>query len=266
MCKEYLDKVNFEGVEDDNMDISEVIGKYTRKQEVFDEACEIRRKYNELKERNRINNHILKEELKEKDIFTQIEEEKENIINHTRDELLNDLSNKRFTYEFLSKYDARNFVLGKYCSCCAHLEGSGNGIMKASILHPDCQNLVIKNEEGKIIAKSTLYINREGGYGVFNNVEINNSVKPEDKIQIYKKYIKAINAFANRYNELNKENPLTQINIGMGFNDLKSYIEHYNEKADVKLIGIDFRLYGNGELNHAGDWQQNQYIIWKKKK
>ena len=31
--------------------------------------------------------------------------------------------------------------------------------MKASILHPDCQNLVIRNSDGRIIAKSTLYIN-----------------------------------------------------------------------------------------------------------
>ena len=60
---------------------------------------------------------------------------------------LNEVANDKFTYEFLSKYDPRNFTLGKYCSCCAHLEGVGYGIMRASILHPDCQNLVIKNLE-----------------------------------------------------------------------------------------------------------------------
>ena len=108
-------------------------------------------------------------------------------ISDTKDilKILNDLASKKFTYEFLSKQDALNYVLGKYCSCCSHLEGVGYSVMRASILHPDCQNLIIRNDKGQVVAKSTLYINRKERYGVFNNIEINeliDEIKPTKKI------------------------------------------------------------------------------------
>ena len=172
---------------------------------------------------------------------------------------LNKIANSEFSYEFLSKNDPRNFVLGKYCSCCAHIEGMGIGIMKASILHPECQNLVIRNKDGKIIAKSTLYINRKQGYGVFNNVEINNSISDEKiKKLIYIKYKEAVKAFAERYNELNKNNPIKKINVGMNLNDLSIEIKENSDKSNELLKGINFGSYGG----YNGDWQNEQYIIW----
>jgi len=266
MAEAYLKENAFIGVDNTNVDIAKEIGKFTRNQGSFDEAVNIRKDYDELKEKGKINDHILGEELKENDIFTQIEKERENILNSTKDTLttLNELANKKFTYEFLSKHDPKNFVLGKYCSCCAHLEGVGIGIMKASIIHPDCQNLVIRDSKGEIIAKSTLYVNREQGYGVFNNVEINNNVIDEKtKKEIYDKYKEAVNAFARRYNEINKDKPIKQINVGMNLNDLSDQIKENNMVSNEILEGIHFSAYYG---KYDGDWQGEQYIVWQNDK
>ena len=266
MCKEYLSSARFNNVNSFNKDIAETISLYTKRQESFDYATEIREEYLSLKEDNKINDHLLKEELKEKDIFQQIDEEREKTLNNTKETLiiLNELANKRFTYEFLSKYDPKNFVLGKYCSCCAHLEGAGHGIMKASILHPDCQNLVIKDYKGKIIAKSTLYINRSQGYGVFNNVEIDHRFIGDKNAMkmIHDKYIEAVSAFATEYNKKNPAKPLTQINVGMGLNDLTELLKKHEKKSSTILKGINFSQFGG----YNGDWQNEQYIVWENNK
>jgi len=256
MCREYLSKSNFDGVDDSTMDIAEEIAKYTHMQESFDTASKIRKEYLNLRETNKINDHILKESL-----FSKIEGARKQILDDIKDSLsnLSQLANESFSYEFLSKYDPRNFVLGKYCSCCAHLEGAGSGIMKASILHPDCQNLVIRNGKGQIIAKSTLYINRKQGYGVFNNVEINTNIRdPKIKKIIYLKYKEAVEAFATRYNEINKNSPINQINVGMNLNDLSEHLKANDQKSGDILSGINFGDFGGYE----GDWQKEQYIVW----
>ena len=108
-----------------------------------------------------------------------------------------------------------------------------------------------------------MYINREQGYGVFNNVEISSSIN--NKRAIYNQYIKAINDFADKYNELNKDKPLKKINVGMGLNDLDGIISEKNEKSSV-LEGIEFSDYGISGQSYNGDWQNAQYIIWEKDK
>ena len=256
MCKNYFAESNFENVSEDNKDISETISYYTRNQESFDEAVRIRNEYLSLRNSGMIDDYLLNEPL-----MSELEEIKEDIIKDARETVgtLNKASNELFTYEYLSKYDPRNFVLGKYCSCCAHLEGIGHGIMKASILNPDCQNLVIKDKKGKIIAKSTLYVNREQGYGVFNNVEINNNIQTKEiKKKIYKVYMEAIEDFANRYNEKNPDKPLSVITVGLSMNDLKFEIAANNEESEI-LNGINFEKYGGYE----GNWQGLQYVVWR---
>ena len=168
-----------------------------------------------------------------------------------------------FTFEFLSKYDATNFVLGKYCSCCSHLEAAGLSIVKASILHPDCQNLVIRNKDGEIIAKSTLYINKKEGYGIFNTIEVDEKITPEEKKQIFKKYMQAVTLFAEKYNKENKRNPLKQINVGVRKHDLLQELEKYTQTSKTILKGIDFSIYGKNTFYYEGDWKHGQRIVWK---
>ena len=225
--------------------------------DISEKADYVRNKYIGLKKSGMVEDHILGEEL-----FEEIDEERKGILESAEAclEDLFDVIDNKFTYEFLSKYDALNFVLGKYCSCCSHIEGAGKGIMKATIIHPDCQNLVIRNESGRVIAKSTLYINRKEGYGVFNNVEINNYIRDDEtKFLIYKKYLEAVDAFAKKYNNKYPETPLKQINVGMSLNDLNEQLGENNEKASELLQGLDFSLFGG----YSGDWQNGQYVIWR---
>lgn len=262
-CKEYLSSVKFAGINSRVKDIADEISRFTRNQSSFNDAKEIREEY--LK--RGIKNHILDEELVEKNVFDFIDEKRLEVLENLGDilGLLNELSNKKFTYEYLSKYDSKNFVLGKYCSCCSHLEGVGYGIMKASILHPDCQNLVIRDEKGNIIAKSTLYVNREQGYGVFNNVEIDNRIKDlKTKELIFKKYVMAIYEFVNKYNEKNADNPILQVNVGANLNDLEEVLSKYCVKSYDILEGIHFSNYGKDSKRYDGDWKKDgQYILYK---
>ena len=76
--------------------------------------------------------------------------------------------------------------------------------------------MVIKDKNGKIIAKSTLYVNRKQGYGVFNKVKISSSIKnPKELEYIYIKYKETVEKFAETYNEKYPQRKLKQINVGM---------------------------------------------------
>lgn len=266
MASKFREKRKFEGVDQTNVDLSEVIGKYTFDQSVFGEAASIRSEYLKRRAEGLVSDHIL-EDVNSCEIFDHIEKLKNNITQDIGDVMsdLNKISNNKFTFEYLSKYDPNNFVLGKYCSCCSHLESVGYSIVKASILHPDCQNLVIKNNQGRIIAKSTLYINRSQGYGVFNNVEINTTIKNEKDIRmIYECYLKAVNQFAYMYNQKYPNNPLKQINVGMDNNDLGELLNKNHIKETNLLEGLNFTQFGKVNQLHSGDWQHDQRILWKK--
>ena len=174
-----------------------------------------------------------------------------------------DLANRRFTYEFLSKSDPINFVLGKLCSCCAHLEGAGNGIMRASIVHPDVQNIVIRDKNGVIVAKSTLYVNRKEGYGVCNNVEVNNNVDDADRKLIYLKYKKAVETFAEKYNAKYPDSPLKTITVGMNLNDLSDEIKESDTESNILYRALDYGRYAYNGHGYTGDSNVSQYIIWQ---
>lgn len=260
--KEYFSEVCFIGVDETNKDIAEVLGNHTRKQESFDNAVSIRNEYLKLKENKIVDDHILGEELSDK-------------IDNIRNQIIGDVSislkllskkaNDSFTYEFLSKEDPENFVLGRYCSCCSHIEGFGYGIMKASILHPDCQNIVIRDEDNSIVGKTTIYVNRKQGYGVLNSIQIKTNLSYKTQRKIYSKILEAINSFAIKYNEKN-EIKIKQINTGVSINGVEGLFCGGRKKNKI-LKGIDFSLYGpKDEIYYPGDWQRTQYVVWKDNK
>lgn len=256
MCEKYMFEMHFDGVDDSNQDIADVLKLYAHKQGTFDKACEIRKKYLDLKKNKKIKDHILGEEL-----FSSLKDIEKEILDGFSDTMknLNELANERFTYEYLSKNDVVNFVLGIYCNCCAHLEGVGKGIVEATILHPDCQCLVIRNNKGEIIGKSSLYVNRKRGYAIFNNVELNeNNLSEDDKNLIYIKYMEAVDTFAKKYNKKYPFNPIRQINVGMTSNKL-AYQMRGLESAERILSAEGFSRFSL----YDGDWRYNQKIIWE---
>ena len=136
--------------------------------------------------------------------------------------------------------------------------------MRASIVDPFVQNLVIREKSGTIIAKSTLYINPIEKYGVFNNIEVNENVPDDKKQLIYDKYLDGVIAFINEYNKTYPERPLKQINVGMHLNDLETELRK-NKKNAVKILKpIDYAKYGLEENSYAGDSLTEQYILWEK--
>lgn len=265
-CVKYIESVGFSNISEDNEDIAMTLQKFTRHQDSFEKAVKIREEYNRLEEKNKINRHLLDEKIVDEDIYNEIQNVRKDVISNIRNTIvsLKNKSSEYFTYEFLSKYDPDNYVLGKYCSCCAHIEGAGFGIMKASILHPDCENIVIRRKDGEIVAKATLYINRKQGYGVINTIESNDKTTEKEKKDIYIKIKKAIDNFALKYNEKNKIK-LSQINVGIGVTNMSNIIREDLCRGEI-LKGIDFSKYGDGNRTYSGDWQRQQYVIWQNNK
>ena len=259
---DYFKENKYMGVTDETKKISSTIAPYFDKQETFDRAVSI----DQERIKNQTPNNILGFHLKEQDAFKTIGMYARR-IKELQNACLNkmtSIANRQFTFDWLEKNDPQNFILGKLCDCCAHLEGAGYGIMHASIIHPNIQNLVIRDSQGEIVAKSTLYINPLRGYGVCNNVEVKRNLqdKENDLQFIYEKYILGIDAFARAYNKEHKDNPIKIINVGGGFNDLISYLLAYNKKTKNLLKSIDYEDYGIRTLSHNGDSGYEQYTIW----
>ena len=257
--KEFYREEKFSGITDETADIADAIWPYFSTQRVFDDAVEIDQ---ERRDKN-VPDDILRNPVQEEDVFKYINEYSHRIksMSSKATKVLTDLSDTSYVTEWLKKSDPKNFILGKLCDCCAHIEGAGHGIMHASIVDPDVQNLVVKNSAGQIVAKSTLYVNREKGYGVFNNVEVRHDVSEKDLIKIHRKYKLAAAVFAKKYNEENPTKPLTKLTVGMGHNDLGEVIVKEDEVSDRIYDAIQYSSYGG---RWDGDSRDSQYAIWEK--
>lgn len=260
----YFTRGIFKGVTDETLPLAKAILRFFSSQKTFENAVEIMR---EKKEKN-IPDRILSKQLKEENVFSKIDD----MINYARKEsadavnILIDLAQRRYTYEILDKNDERNFILGKTCSCCAHLEGTGFGGMRASIVHPDMQNMVINDSSGQEIGKATVYVNRRKGYALFNtlcvseNITLNN---PDDCEYVYQAFMRGAKAFVEEYNKEN-DRKITISTIGSSNNSLADIFSKYNEKSKIRYRGINLSEYQTEEFDiYEGDWDSNQYIVWR---
>jgi len=259
----YLNSNNFDNVKEGNEDILDEFERFhSLTQKHFDIAQSIR------EEAKGVTHHLVSEELEENIIIDEIEKIKKN-IGYTvlkSKELIKELIDLEFTYEWLDKHDPKNFVLGLYTDCCASIASIyyGKDITKESIVNENVQNLVIRDKEGEIIAKATIYVNKEKGYAVFNDMEIKRIYGDEkgehdfsddtQRIKIYKAFKRGVEAFVNKYNEINKETPIKQVNIGWGANKLKQVIKKYEKRSEELFRVIDcFK-----------DAKDEQWIVYKK--
>ena len=175
-----------------------------------------------------------------------------------------DVSNKIFTYDTLAKSDIANFSIGFMTSCCARLYGAGAGAMRGAILSKDMQPLVVKNDKDEIVAYSILYINREQGYAVLNDIEVNTRYAGHDeelKI-IYEKMRRCAVENIEEYNKTAKV-PVDKINCGISPNwsAVNEYIEANPQSSILSAPNFDdFKYAGSGSW--SGDWHRNQFTIW----
>lgn len=230
-------------------------------------------KYYNVKDTLSIAKSIINESKKApRNIFSRIEIKENKIVydnNHKND--LKGFVNGCFYYEWLPKQDYNNLVLGKYCNCCAHITGAGAGIMKASMVLDDCQNLIIRNDFGEIIAKMTIYVNRKLGYAVYNTIEVNLNYRDDNMLyKIYKTFIKGTEAFYKKYNK-NNDIPITTITVGKKLNVLLDILINNNHKEIKPLDVIDYSNYSytledNIRVgDYAGDARKEQILILSKK-
>ena len=92
--------------------------------------------------------------------------------------------------------------------------------MRAMILHPDdMQPLVVRDRKDDIKAFGIIYVNREQGYAIVNDFEVNrqHEGKDDDREQIYKTGVKGVEAFVEQYNQEN-DIPIRVVTSGLSPN------------------------------------------------
>ena len=252
-CYNYLNEIKFDNVGPDENEFAKVIGNWFDDNKVWQLA-----------------KTIYKEALMApRNIFTKVEYDEDGnpIYDYSPANDLREPIRHDFSYEWLPKQEYDNFVLGKYCSCCAHLNGAGAGIMRASIILDCCQNLVIRNSFGKIIATATLYVNRKEGYAIFNNVEVTLKQRSsEDCANIYEAVIRGAKAFLNAYNK-NNEIPIAEILIGAKRNVISDYfddIKHPMHEVRNCISYGDYWIKDRGGGHYQGDCHESQRLVLRK--
>ena len=279
--KKHYYTVVYNGITKGNEDISQIFAKKGLSQKDFDEAVNLRR----IAQEKNIPEHILNKVLKEDSIIQQIEK----IKNSTEVELgdarkiIDDLYERTFSYEWLSKRDPQNGIIGLYVSCCASLSSAyfGKKIAESTIIAENVQNLVVRGVNGDIIGKGTLYVNEKEGYGVFNDFEINSQYKHRerrsgvysgddkkeselsksekkernDRDLIFSALIRGMNAFVEEYDIQHPERPLQQINVGMGYNRLKRNVMEFEKATKNLTVPVEYSF---------KDAENEQYILYNR--
>lgn len=265
-------RTEFRGVDKDNEDIASLFAERGQGERSFKMASQLRKKAIV----NKIPHHIISSKLAEKTILEQIEDIKQNSelkLSQSK-KLLESIYKKQFSYEFLDKYDPQNFIMGLLTSCCAVIDNPyyGSKIVRATVVSPNVQNIVVKDGKNEIVAKCSLYVNKDFGYGVVNDFEINekfktdesyssgyyyskNGKRVEERQAIFNTFMRAINAFVKKYDQENPTKPIRQINVGMGYNRLKKQTEELENSLDLLPTPSVFSF---------EDTYEEQRILYKK--
>ena len=254
-CINFISENKFKNINPDNRNIADKIGMWFDNQFFFDSALSI----------------IDESVSAPRNIFDFYSDGNKEAYHNPDTDLTESIGSDDFTYSWLPKQDIDNLLLGKYCSCCAHLSGSGAGIMRASMVDWNCQNLVVRDHTGRIVSKATIYVNRKDGYAVYNTIETNlDIVKDIDKVQrIYKAFVRGTNAFMDKYNE-NYGNTLKTITVGVKRNTLNTIMDNNDIHPSIEsLKPIDYSIYKYSDGvtaygEYAGDSYSKQRLVLRK--
>ena len=249
-CLDYFLTKSFEGVTEENKVLAALLQKYYSEQNAL-----------------LIGEMIIKQSYNApRNIFTKVNYDNDGnpIYSYDKKEDLIDDSSKDFYYHWLPKQDYDNLILGKYCNCCAHILGVGAGIMRASMILDNCQNLVIRNKDNNIVAKMTIYVNKDLGYAVFNTAEINIEYRSFSK-EICEAFLNGAVAFVNKYNS-NNSIPIKIVTIGEYRNTIKDELGN----IEINLLNTpNYSNYGyyineNKIGTYDGDSHEKQILVLKK--
>ena len=249
-------------------EIAEFISKYNiYSQKHFDKAKEIDKERIDKGVKDILTKPVYQDRIKSLDDYREkTKAVRERIISDAStilSEQLEDTSSV-FTYSVLSKSSVENFAMGCMTSCCATLYGAGAGAMRAMIIHPDIQPLVIRDFNNTIVSFGIIYVNREKGYAVVNDFEVNYFYKDKDEQRraIYDKAMEGVKAFVKEYNIENPNAPIKRVTCGCSpnwkaINDF--IIKHPKSEILTAPDFDDFKYAGSGSW--SGDWHEQQYEI-----
>lgn len=283
--KNFYSANKYIGITENTKDIAEVYSSKGLKQDVFDKGVRLREKA----EKMNVPENILGTSIRELSILEKIEQLKQQTAEELSNskEIIDELYDKQFTYEWLNKNDPKNGIMGLYVSCCGTITSSyyGRYIAESSIIQKDVQNLVVRDAKGEIISKGTMYINEEHGYGLFNDFELNQKYrehenrsngyggkyagdeKDESELSeseknqrkerdlIFSAFQRGISAFVEEYDKQHPDKPLQQINVGMGYNRLKRNVEQFEEATKLLTAPAEYSF---------EDANKGQYILYKR--
>ena len=268
--KSFYNTISYKNVTLENEDLAATFTDKGITQDAFNKAVELRKKF----VKDNIPNHILGEPLKEESILESIERIKMQIDHQLVDskEMIDELYSKQFTYEWLNKNDPKNYIIGIYSNCCATIMSSlyGKEIVGASVSSPDVQTIVVRNPHGDIISKGTMYVNRDAGYAVINDFELNRQYRKIDtnnmnyleekhikeshvKELILQAFKRGVDAFVQKYNAKNPDKPIKQVNVGIGYNKLADQLNDFYEKGELLKVPEEYCF---------KDAEKGQYVLY----
>ena len=180
--QKYIELNPYKGVTEENMEIATLFFKAGMKQSTFDYAVKLKDKVKSHKPQK----SILKKALVE-DISNIIEKTKQELIN-SQDELKT-AYDEIFSYELLDKDKPENLIIGHYCDCCCTIDSEFYGceISENTYIKNDYQNLVVKDKNGLIIGKASMFVDRKSGYVVLNEFDIDKKYKQDEKLSEFHK-------------------------------------------------------------------------------
>ena len=273
--KKFYASEKYVGVTSETQDIAEVFGGKGLQQSVFEKGVALRQKA----KAKGVGEHILGKPLREMTILESIEQiksETEIILTDSKT-LLDELYAKQFTFEMLSKRDPRNAIMGLYASCCGTITSSyyGRHIAEASVTSKDVQNLVVRDSKGEIIAKGTMYVNSQQGYAVFNDFELNQKYreyendsgryavstdaqkhKEHERDLIFDAIMRGTKAFVKEWDAQHPDNPIQQVNVGMGYNRLKAQCERFKKATRNLSVPSEYSF---------EDAKSEQHVLYDRK-
>ena len=252
-CLDYFLAKQFDGITEENKELAMVLQKHYSENYALS-----------------VGEMILKQSQEApRNIFTPVHvEDGEFIYSYDPNEDLREQNEDGFSYHWLPKQDYDNLILGKYCSCCAHILGAGAGIMRASMILDNCQNLVIRNHLGEIIAKMTIYVNQKLGYAVFNTAEIHTDYRSEENLDgIYRAFMRGVDAFIHAYNQ-NNHVPISIISIGEYRNTIKNNLGNVETELLPTPNYSNYGYYAGGKEfgTYNGDSKKMQILVYQAKR
>lgn len=271
----YLDN-KYKGITPENYDIAELFYSKGLSQQVFEKASELRKRAKQ----NNIPEHILEKQVTEETILETIERLKSQTETELASgkEMLEELWAKQFTYEWLSKNDPHNSIMGLFCGCCGNINSDvyGKDIAQATVIAPQVQNIVVRNSKGEIISKGTMYVNKERGYAVINDFELNqkyrnhemiklpgnynvdeNNHEEQEREMIFAAFQRGLEAFIVEYDRENPDRPLQQVNVGMGYNRLKRQVQRFKVATSNLSVPAEYQFQ---------DAAYEQRVLYKREK